>query len=119
MQFFVSSSLSFSAAHQLEDVENHDQVHGHVYAVEVTCLSRYDQAKKRVAQDPAGIHATLKDILAELHNRDLNVMLTGAEPTLEGVAAWVMDRMALNWPVVRCSVTSEDGLKVEVVRELR
>ena len=119
MQYFVVADWAFSSAHRIEGSELHGETHGHRYGVRVICESRYDQAKKRTYVDADALHQALKTLLEELNLRDLNVMLTGAEPTLEGIAAWVMDRMALEWPVVRCEVNSELGTAVEVTRELR
>ena len=119
MQYFVTAWWAFSAAHQIPDSELHSEPHGHAYIVRVTCESRFDQAKKRVAVDADELRHALEVLLEELNLRDLNVMLTGAEPTLEGIAAWILDRMALQWPVVRCEVKSELSTCVEVTRELR
>lgn len=93
---------TFSAAHVVEGRHC-----GHNYTVEVTQV-----------EPNTDIGHALDSILAELHERTLEDMMPGAETSSLGVAAWLMERLALRFPrLTRVSVSSTDKERVAVLRD--
>lgn len=59
----------------------------------------------------------LVDALAsELRNRQLDKMLGAHHPSVYGVAAFFMDRLALNAPVIEVEVRESDGPSAIIAR---
>lgn len=109
----ITVSAHFASTHR-EPAEG-PHLHGHTFKVSATELG-----------NDAGVRAdTLLDleaVLSELHLHNLDEMLLGGSQTLDGIAAWVMERLLNRHPrLVRVEVSTADqpGVIVGVTREIR
>ena len=81
---------------------------GHRYTVRVEWTREGFPAG--VDQDKWDLAASFIDDLAhELRNRDLAKMLGPHHPSVWGIAAFFMERLAINVPVTRIEVHESDG----------
>lgn len=104
---------SFASTHVDPDEGPH--LHGHSFHVSVTELGN-----DAGVRDILAVH--LSDVLSELHLHSLDDMLTGGSQKLDGIAAWVMERLLINHPritKVETWVADRPGIHVGVVREIR
>jgi hypothetical protein len=95
---------SFDSSH--EDESCSPWPHGHTYTVSAS-------------SERADIGSTLREIISELHLRNLGKMLNGGSQTIDGLAAWFMERILTIDPTVdSVTVTFMDRLAT-VTRERR
>lgn len=101
------STVYFNAGHTVDDFQCGDKPHGHRYEVTVTFLREgYPATDLAEWSDAAG---KVEDLRDELNKRDLNQMLGAAIPNAFGVAAFFMDRLAINLPITKVEVHESDG----------
>lgn len=109
----ISASATFASTHRDEREGPH--LHGHTFKVTATELGNDAGVKYELDPD-------LGAVLDELHLKSLDDMLTGGSQTLDGLAAWVMERLLSRHPrLVRVDIATFDapGTVVSVLRELR
>jgi 6-pyruvoyl-tetrahydropterin synthase len=92
----------FAAGHQ---VDNHpyeaSTPHGHDY--ELTALVEGDLDPRRwITRGSGGLPAAVRDLIPELHQRDLNKMI--GMSTHEVLASWILERLAAKVP--QCSTVA-------------
>lgn len=109
----ISVTARFASTHR--DPSHGPHLHGHTYTVSATELG-----------NDAGVHddllLDLEAILAELHFHSLDDMLIGGSQALDGIAAWVMERLLTRHPrLVRVDLSTADqpDITVSVTREIR
>lgn len=110
---YIVVERSFASTHR--DPEESDHLHGHTFHVVVTELGN-DAGVREILADHLG------DVLVELHLHSLDDMLVGGSQTLDGIAAWVMERLLINHPrITKTEVWAADrpGVRVGVMREIR
>lgn len=108
MNYRSSATTWFSAGHTLEaNGWCGDKQHGHRYTVTVT----FDREGYPTTDHAAWCEGRQKvlDLVMELKDRDLNKMLGAQVPNVFGVAAFVMERLAINLSVTRVEVREDDG----------
>lgn len=109
----VTASVTFASTHRLESEGPHR--HGHTFHVEATELGteggvRYD------------LHPDLASIVFELDLHDLDDMLVGGSQSLDGIAAWIMERLLLRHPrltTVEVWTADHPEVRIGVTREIR
>jgi hypothetical protein len=107
----TSVTRTFEAAH-LDEAESPYR-HGHEFTVRV------------VQRDINSLElgSALDDIIREIHLRDLDVMIAGGSTSLEGIAAWFMERLVLRFSLILevwVSIGPEDRRRAAVfTREIR
>jgi hypothetical protein len=109
----LSVSATFASTHRDEREGPH--LHGHTYRVTAVELANDAGVKLDLVTD-------LDDVLAELHLHDLDEMLYGGSQTLDGIAAWVMERLLTRHPRlvrVEASTLDQPGIVMAVLREIR
>jgi hypothetical protein len=100
VEYTVISTFSAAA---VED----GRLSGHNYVVEATQV-----------EANADIKHALASLVVELDGRQLEDMMPGADTSAAGVAAWLMERLALRFPrLVRVSVQSTGTERVAVLRD--
>ena len=112
MRYIVAED-TFASTHRDPDEGPH--LHGHSFHVAVTELGN-DAGVRHVLTDH------LSEVLSELHLHCLDDMLVGGSQTLDGIAAWVMERLLINHPrITNVEVWAADrpGVHVGVAREIR
>ena len=120
MQFLSSVTVPFNAAHRLPSEPGHENNHGHTYRVTVVEEVRFDLAAKRLARAPEQLRTDLESLLIEVNGRDLNEQLYGTEPSLAGIAAWLMERLLMEHPnIITIDVEEIPDLHVIVRKEVR
>lgn len=72
--------------------------------------------------DPAdvevtGIKTALNDLVSRINGRQIDVMMPGAVPTLIGIASWIMEQLALNFPRLSAIVLAVDDDTITIERE--
>ncbi len=97
MRALVTVSTSFPASHTVTGHSTCGRGDGHEWTVEATTAVA-DATPTRMVVDHGEFHAALVAITGELTNRNLNDMLPGVVCTPEGIAAYVHERLILNWP---------------------
>jgi 6-pyruvoyl-tetrahydropterin synthase len=109
----ITVSATFASTHRDENEGPH--LHGHTYRVTATELGNDAGVKYELLPD-------LKAVLSELHLHSLDDMLVGGSQTLDGIGAWVMERLLNRHPrLVRVDVHTADqpDVSVSVMREIR
>lgn len=110
---------TFEAAHRIPDSRMCRDGHGHRWTVEVTVAGTLDP-KKVFVVDHGDLLAALGSIISEFALRDLDDMLPGVRSTPEGLAMYIRERLALNWPgIVRVNVGMGDSVSVGVEWDVR
>ena len=90
----ISVTATFASTHR--DEREGPYLHGHTYQVTATELGNDAGVKYELGPD-------LRNVLAELHLHCLDDMLTGGSQTLDGLGAWLMERLLINHPrLVEC-----------------
>lgn len=109
----ISSTATFASTHRDEREGPH--IHGHSFVVTVHELGTDAGVKYELLPD-------LKAVLGELHLHNLDDMLVGGSQTLDGIGAWVMERLLSRHPrLVRIDLHTADApdVEVSVTREIR
>ena len=110
MQIFTEATASFDASHMVKNPLRCSKQHGHSF--EVTARVQGDYQPE--------VQEELEVLLRELDGRDLNVMMIAGDPSVTGIAAWIMERLLHLHPrLVRVQVTDSKGLTGVAERELR
>lgn len=108
----ISVSATFASTHRGCEGPH---LHGHTFKVSATELGSDVGIKPGLLPD-------LEAILGELHLHNLDEMLLGGSQTLDGIGAWIMERLLSRHPrLVRVEVSTADqpGVVVAVMREIR
>lgn len=94
MKYTTVIRHAISAAHQLEGHPTCARVHGHDYAVRVHVEGEvlYDHHALTVEQTKV---SAIRDVIGELNFRDLNQMMGGSIPSVQGIANYLMARLAI------------------------
>lgn len=104
MEHLTTIEREFDAGHRLPDGLC-NRTHGHRYRVRVTALGYYLPEKGESYEWPQ-LDVDLQLIISELDKRDLNEMMHGANPSADGVALWIMERLVGSHPkITEVSVT--------------
>lgn len=109
----ITVSATFASTHRDKDEGPH--LHGHTFTVAATELGNDAGVKYDLRPDLAAI-------LSELHLHSLDEMLVGGSQSLDGIGAWVMERLLVRHPrLVRVDVFTADraDVVVSVTREIR
>jgi hypothetical protein len=110
---YITVEASFASTHY--DAKESSHLHGHSFNVAVT-----EMGSDAGVRDDLAPH--LRDVLAELDLHNLDEMLVGGSQTLDGIGAWVMERLLINHPrITRVEVGQYDrpGVRVGITREIR
>lgn len=100
MKTLDSIRLTFSAAHQIPKSQICGvRLHGHDFYVVVAANAKIENDKVRL----------IADLLDELHLRNLNDMIVGAESDNEGIAGWLLERLRLHIPGLRFVMVGFQG----------
>lgn len=108
----------FAASHVVTGHSKCGRLHGHDWFVEATVSGQIDQ-KTGMVVDFGEIQESLSQILAEFDRKHINDMLPGASPTHEGIAAYIRERIVLNFPLVSSIAISTEDYRVEVEWQIR
>lgn len=118
-ELLLSVERSLDAGHQLPDVAACRHEHGHRFTVTVVCRGTID-AKRGSLPSLYELGDELEAILGELVGKNLNKMMVAAEPTGPNLAAWVLERITVNFPkVVEVAVATDPGHRYVMRREVR
>lgn len=83
----------FEAGHLLSHRPCDKPGHGHTWKVAASLTADVD----RETGEPRGAESLAEDlrsVLFEIDGRNLNEMLPGVQPTANGVAAWILERIS-------------------------
>ena len=109
MQTFTKATAAFDASHQIQSPLRCSKPHGHSFQV-IAMVGSYEP----------DVQERLEVLLRELDGRDLNAMLVAGDPSVTGVASWIMERLLQNLPrLIAIEVTDSKGLCGVATRELR
>lgn len=100
MRALVTVSGGFEASHVVADHSTCGRGDGHAWTVEATLLESDIGPLSKMVVDHGEFRAALIAVLSEFDHRNLNDMLPGVVTTPEGIAAYVHERLILNWPWV-------------------
>jgi len=109
----ITVSATFASTHR--DPGEGPHLHGHSYVVRATELGNDAGVKYELLPD-------LRAVLSELHLHSLDDMLVGGSQTLDGIGAWLMERLLSRHPrLVRVDLNTADqpDVVVSVLREIR
>jgi len=109
----ITVTATFASTHRDKDEGPH--LHGHTYSVSATELGNDAGVKYELLPD-------LRMVLSELHLHSLDDMLVGGSQTLDGIGAWVMERLlSRHARLVRIDMHTADqpDIVVSVLREIR
>lgn len=110
---YVTAEAYFGSTHL--DAAEGPHLHGHTFHVSITELGTEYGLR-------GDLEADLQTVVAELNLRDLREMLVGGSQTLDGIAAWVMERLLLNHPrITRAEawVADKPWVRAGLTREIR
>lgn len=97
MRYLLRYDATISAAHQLDfpDARCGTKMHGHEWRIflEVAGFPHPDTYQLN-SNGPM----VLSTILLELHGKTLNEMMRGTQPTAEGLASYLLERLRLDTP---------------------
>lgn len=114
--FFVTVAREIEVGHS--DPTCGYSNHGHRLRVEVTVQGRYETAKGSSA-DHVDLGAALDATLFEVKGKPLDV-IAPAQPTPEGLALWLIERMLPRFPkIVEVKVWLDPQVSFSVKREPR
>lgn len=111
----ITVTAHFASTHRLVEAEG-PHLHGHTFGVQATELGT------EVGGVKYDLLPDLQGVLVELHLHNLDEMLMGGSQTLDGIGAWIMERLILRHPrLVRVEVWMYDqtSVRVGVTREIR
>lgn len=94
MKYTTVVRHAISAAHSLKGHPTCERVHGHEYMVRVHVEGESNPAWHSMTVPPEKIEA-IRDVISELNFRDLNAMMGGSVPSVQGIANYLMARLAL------------------------
>ena len=118
MEFKFTAERVFDASHEEEACPHGSRLHGHHWKVSASIQSRFDPIKGRLAVSLLG--DDLARLLAELDGRHLNDMLPGTHTMPENIAAWVLERLSLQYRTLyKVKVWQDEREYVSVTREVR
>jgi 6-pyruvoyl-tetrahydropterin synthase len=118
MEFNFTAERVFDASHEEEFCPFGARLHGHRWKVSASIHSRFDPLKGRLIPQTLGVD--LLNLLTEVHGRHLNEMLPGTHTMPENIAAWVMERLSLQYRTLyKVKVWMDDLEYVSVRREVR
>jgi 6-pyruvoyl-tetrahydropterin synthase len=118
MEFNFTAERVFDASHEEEFCPFGARLHGHRWKVSTSIHSRFDPLKGRLI--PQSLGTDLLNLLTEVHGRHLNEMLPGTHTMPENIAAWVMERLSLQYRTLyKVKVWMDDLEYVSVRREVR
>ena len=109
----VIASATFGSTHRLSTEGPH--LHGHTFHVSATETALDSDMGDDLPGD-------LRAIVGELHLRSLDDMLIGGNQTLDGIAAWLMERLLVRHPglsIVEVWTADRPDFRVGVRREVR
>ena len=110
-KFYCTTEQVFDSSH-LDPVHG-PYLHGHTFHVKATKQGTDGGV-------PDDLPADLHDILHELDLHPLGEMLTGGSQTLEGIVAWIMERLLSRHPkLTSVEVWIADNFRVGIEREIR
>lgn len=110
-KFYCSSEQHFDSSHL--DPEHGPYSHGHRFHVRAV----EQGTDAGVGSD---LPVDLRSVLIELDHHPLGDMLVGGSQTLEGIAAWIMERLLSRRPrLTKVEVWVDDDRRVGVTREIR
>lgn len=110
----IAATATFASTHKDEREGPH--LHGHTFVVTAHELGNDAGVKYELLPDLQAV------VVGELHLKSLGDMLMGGSQTLDGIGAWVMERLLINHPrLVRVDVSIADQpeVVVSVTREIR
>ena len=118
MEFKFTAERWFDASHEEEGCSYGPRLHGHRWKVSASIHARFDPLKGRLAAQLLG--GDLSNLMLELNGRHLNDMLPGTHTMAENVAAWVMERLSLQYKTLyKVKVWLDEQEYVSVTREVR
>lgn len=109
-KFYRSSEKTFSSSHL--DPTHGQYLHGHTFRVKAI-----EQGTDSGVRDDLG--TDLSSIVGELDMRPLGDMLVGGSQTLEGIAAWIMERLLSRHPKLTTVEVWVGDDRVGILREIR
>lgn len=104
-------SGTFSSTH--DDITCSPHLHGHTFEVKV-----YEEGTI-AGIAPHLLETALDGILGELNGRPLGDMLYGGSQTLDGIAAWICERLLTTHPRVTMVIVTADRRSGVIERDLR
>jgi 6-pyruvoyltetrahydropterin/6-carboxytetrahydropterin synthase len=119
MVYELSQRFQFEAAHTLErdiDAESSRRIHGHTYHGEVTLRGTPDPATGML-MDLGHFRRVIAEVQGLLDHRLLNEVEGLAKPTLEGLCAFIVERLRPQLPqlsAVKLWRASGDACKLVV-----
>jgi 6-pyruvoyl-tetrahydropterin synthase len=118
VEFTFSADRLFNASHEEEYCPLGGRLHGHRWKVRASIHSRFDPLKGRLA--PQDLWDDLDHLLDEVNGRHLNEMLPGTHTMPENIAAWVLERLGLQYHTLFVvQVWMDEDTFVTVRREVR
>lgn len=110
MEIIASARAVFDAGHTVSGLPRcSSSNHGHSWTVTVELTDELD-AKSGVARGSETLLDSLEGLVRELRLRNLDEMLPGTVTSPAGIAAVVLDRLALRHPrITSVSVDCSDG----------
>lgn len=94
MKYTTVIRHAISASHNLVGHPLCERVHGHEYMVRVHVEGESNPTWHAQTIDYHKI-ALVRDVISELNYRDLNEMMGGSIPSVQGIANYLMARLAL------------------------
>ena len=110
MDAFLTTTVTFDSTHQDEKEGPH--LHGHTFTVSVT-------EKASLEGLCSTLQADLTTVTRSLHLHTLSDMLYGGAQTLDGVGAWIVERLLLEHPHITRVEVAVPGMSGVVTREIR
>lgn len=118
VEFTSTAERMFDASHEEEFCPFGARLHGHRWRARASIHSRFDPIKGRL--NPQTLGVDLLNLLTEVNGRHLNEMLPGTHTMPENLAAWIMERLSLQYRTLwKVEVGLEDLEFVTVTREVR
>ena len=108
MQAVVTAHQAFSASHMIPNHSTCGHLHGHDWDIAVS-LTGEISPKTGMVTDHGLLVMALQDLCREFDRRDLNAMLPGVLPSPEGLAPYIRERLAMQFPTIT-TVTVSCGL---------
>lgn len=94
MKYTTVVRHAISAGHHLKGHPLCERVHGHEYMVRVH-VEGESEAKWWGQTLPFEKIEAIRDVISELNFRDLNAMMGGSVPSVQGIANYLMARLSL------------------------
>lgn len=108
MIYLLRLQSEVAASHRLPKHPLCEKPHGHTYRVEVQIIGDPEPDTFNMVANDSEAREALDSVLYEINYRDLNEQLPAVIPSVQGIANWIWERLALRFQLYEVTVWQDD-----------